>query len=170
MAIAPKGLLRYYVLELLSGNPMSGSEIMNKIEEASGGLWRPSPGSIYPLLEWLRDKGYVKVATSQETGVKQYALTDKGRRFLEEQREVKIFLRKTWRFFAPHFLDLLYLRMMKDERRELVETIKYFLQTFVDLENRILEENSREYVGDIIRILRNAADELNEVKKKIGGV
>ncbi|MBS7627233.1 PadR family transcriptional regulator, partial [Candidatus Bathyarchaeota archaeon] len=49
-AMVPKGFLRYKVLKLLKEKPMAGSEIMGVIEEQTGGYWRPSPGSIYPLL------------------------------------------------------------------------------------------------------------------------
>ncbi len=79
MAMVPKGFLRYKVLRLLDEKPMSGSEIMVEIERQTEGRWKPSPGSIYPLLSWLQDKGYIKEAAEQEAGIKRYALTDKAR-------------------------------------------------------------------------------------------
>ncbi|MEN2974424.1 MAG: PadR family transcriptional regulator [Candidatus Caldarchaeales archaeon] len=167
MAIVPKGLLRYYVLELISKKPISGSEIMNEIEEASGGLWRPSPGSIYPLLEWLRDRGCIKEATVRETGIKKYVLTYKGRKLLEEQREIKNTLKKSWKFFAPHFLNLFYVGDVSDEKRELIRSVKYFMQSFVDLEDKILEKNYKDCIEDVVKILKNAAEELNEVRRRL---
>ncbi|MCS7136732.1 MAG: PadR family transcriptional regulator, partial [Aigarchaeota archaeon] len=60
MAAVPKGFLRLQVLELLNEKPMSGSEIMSEVERRTNGCWRPSPGSVYPLLAWLQDNGYVR--------------------------------------------------------------------------------------------------------------
>ena len=53
---------------------MSGSELMEEIEKHTGGHWKPSPGSIYPLLSWLQDNGYIKELPS-ENGLKRYELT-----------------------------------------------------------------------------------------------
>ncbi len=46
-----RGILRPIILTLLRNTKLSGTEIMDKVQEMSGGWWRPSPGSIYPLLE-----------------------------------------------------------------------------------------------------------------------
>ena len=51
--------LRMGVLSILARGPKNGAEIMNSIEEMSQGWWRPSPGSIYPLLESLLQEGSV---------------------------------------------------------------------------------------------------------------
>ncbi len=87
-AAVPKGYLKRYILMLLSEKPMSGAEIMEEIQRRSGGLWKPSPGSVYPLLAWLQDNGYIK--ESQKilgNGSKRYTLTDKGKQILEELKE-----------------------------------------------------------------------------------
>jgi DNA-binding PadR family transcriptional regulator len=56
---------------------MHGYEIIQQIEERSGGVWRPSPGSIYPSLQLLADEGLV---TGDETGGRRlFTLTDTGR-------------------------------------------------------------------------------------------
>src|SRR5438093_12559198 len=52
--------LRTMVVTMVSRNPMNGSEIMDQIEAMSQGWWRPSPGSIYPLLEELREDGVLR--------------------------------------------------------------------------------------------------------------
>lgn len=66
--------LRTMVVTMVSRNPMNGSEIMDQIEAMSQGWWRPSPGSIYPLLEELREDGVLR---KREDG--RYELTEKGR-------------------------------------------------------------------------------------------
>jgi len=85
-SIVPKGYLRYQVLRLLNTKPMSGSEIMKQLEEQTDGRWRPSPGSIYPLLAWLQDNLYIE-ETASEAGVKRYKLTESGKIFLNEHEK-----------------------------------------------------------------------------------
>ena len=99
-AMVPKGFLRYQVLRLLKEKPMSGSEIMSEIEEETDGNWRPSPGSIYPLLAWLQDNGYVNEAEG-EPGIKRYSLTEKGGAFLEENVQMQEKLGKRLAHYGP---------------------------------------------------------------------
>ncbi len=54
------GGLRRWVLSLLAKKPLNGVEIMDELEEMSLGWWRPSPGSVYPLLSELLSDGFVK--------------------------------------------------------------------------------------------------------------
>lgn len=68
------GGLKYYVLWLLSTEPMKGSEIMDKIQGQTMGWWRPSPGSIYPLLSALENE---KLVHKEADG--KYSLTQEGR-------------------------------------------------------------------------------------------
>ena len=81
----PRGLLRFYVLNLLNERPISGSEIIAEIQRETEGHWKPSPGSIYPLLAWFQDNGYAKKLRKGEGGIKRYALTEKGKKFLKSQ-------------------------------------------------------------------------------------
>lgn len=70
---------------MLVKNPMSGVEIVEAIEKETGGRWKPSSGSIYPLLARLNSRGYTTEAPSEETGMKRYQLTPKGKMFVEKQ-------------------------------------------------------------------------------------
>ena len=87
-AMVPKGYLRYHVLESLNQQPMSGSELMDAIQKHTEGTWKPSPGSIYPLLAWLQDNAYIKELPT-ENGFKRYELTQSGKDFLEEQTKIR---------------------------------------------------------------------------------
>lgn len=60
MQFAQRGWLRPTVLKILGEGPMNGIEIMNSIQEMSRGWWRPSPGSVYPLLEALSTEGMIR--------------------------------------------------------------------------------------------------------------
>src|SRR5208337_3173097 len=84
-AMVPKGFLRYELLKKVSEKPMSGSEIMTELESETQGYWKPSPGSIYPLLAWLQDQKYIKEADQAEPGIRRYTMTEEGKAFLETE-------------------------------------------------------------------------------------
>lgn len=67
------GGLKYVVLFLLSDGPKNGAEIMETVERMTMGAWRPSPGSIYPLLTQLTDEGFIRKRDDQR-----YELTAAG--------------------------------------------------------------------------------------------
>ena len=56
----PRGFSRHYILELLSEQPMTGKEIIDKAIIQTGGKWKPSPGLIYPLLGRLLEGGFIE--------------------------------------------------------------------------------------------------------------
>jgi len=72
-----RGDVRVAILALLSEQPMHGYQIIQQIEERSGGSWKPSPGSVYPTLQLLTDEGMVDV--EEQGGRKTYSLTEAGR-------------------------------------------------------------------------------------------
>ena len=59
---------------MLHNEPKNGAEIINEVGKASLGLWRPSPGSVYPLLEDLCQDGLIQ---KREDG--KYEVTERGR-------------------------------------------------------------------------------------------
>ena len=79
---AGRGDIRAAILALLGESPMHGYQIMSELSERSGGVWRPSPGSVYPTLQVLQDEGLVSSAES-EGGRRTFALTDDGRAAVE---------------------------------------------------------------------------------------
>ena len=81
----PRGDVRAAILVLLAEEPRNGYGIMQEIEERSAGAWRPSPGSVYPVLQQLEDEGLVRADESGERKLMQ--LTDAGRHYVEGRRE-----------------------------------------------------------------------------------
>ena len=73
-----RGDVRAAILALLAERPMHGYEMIQEIAQRSNGLWRPSPGSVYPTLQLLVDEGLI-VATETEGSKKLFDLTDQGR-------------------------------------------------------------------------------------------
>ena len=81
---ARRGDVRAALLLLLAEEPRNGYQLMQEIERRSDGVWRPSPGSVYPALQQLEDEGLV---APTEEGRKAFTLTDTGRAHVEEHRE-----------------------------------------------------------------------------------
>jgi len=80
------GDIKYVILKVLSDKPMHGYEVMKALEEETSGCYKPSPGSVYPTLQWLEDEGLVRAKDVE--GKKVYEITDAGLKFLEEHRDV----------------------------------------------------------------------------------
>jgi DNA-binding PadR family transcriptional regulator len=72
-----RGEIRTAVLAVLADEPAHGYQIIQTLEERSGGMWRPSPGSVYPMLQMLEDENLVQAA--EHEGKRVYELTDAGR-------------------------------------------------------------------------------------------
>jgi DNA-binding PadR family transcriptional regulator len=77
-----RGDVRLALLMLLAEEPRNGYQLMQTIEDRSGGRWRPSPGSVYPTLAQLEDEGLIRGI--ERDGTKLFELTDQGRERLEE--------------------------------------------------------------------------------------
>jgi DNA-binding PadR family transcriptional regulator len=89
---ARRGDVRAAALALLAEEPMNGYQIIQAIGERSDGVWRPSPGSVYPALQQLEDEGLIR-AQSGDGGRRAYQLTDEGREYVEAHPEE---LRAPW--------------------------------------------------------------------------
>jgi len=106
----PRGFSRYFILELLKKTPRTGKEIINYAVKQSNGIWKPSPGLIYPLLGRLLDERLV-----EETQDGKYQLTKKGRDtasdvdkvndIIKKQLEVLFRLGNVGRFVAIDLLE-----------------------------------------------------------------
>jgi DNA-binding PadR family transcriptional regulator len=80
-----RGDVRTALLMLLAEEPRNGYQLMQVIEERSEGLWRPSPGSVYPVLSQLEDEGLVRA--TERDGAKVFELTDAGRERVAETKD-----------------------------------------------------------------------------------
>src|SRR5215472_2915054 len=89
---ARRGDVRAAALALLAEQPMNGYQIIQEIGERSGGVWRPSPGSIYPALQQLEDEGLIRTEAA-DGGRRAYRLTDEGRAYADSHADE---LRAPW--------------------------------------------------------------------------
>jgi DNA-binding PadR family transcriptional regulator len=82
---ARRGDFRTAALLLLAEEPRNGYQLMQEVEERSGGVWNPSPGSVYPALAQLEDEGLIR--TDEQDGRRVFSITDAGRASLAERGE-----------------------------------------------------------------------------------
>ncbi|NGP16781.1 PadR family transcriptional regulator [Devosia aurantiaca] len=79
------GDLRLVALYLIEQQPRHGYDLIKAVEERSKGVYSPSPGIVYPALTYLEEAGFV--TSSADGNKKLYAITDEGRKHLEENRD-----------------------------------------------------------------------------------
>lgn len=82
-ALVARGDFKMIVLAVLKERPMHGYEISSFIEKQSHGIYRPSPGAIYPSLRNLLDKRYIKIKSEERRKI--YQITPAGKRLLKEK-------------------------------------------------------------------------------------
>jgi DNA-binding PadR family transcriptional regulator len=82
---ARRGDVRAAILAVLAEQPMNGYQLIQEIAERSGGMWKPSPGSIYPTLQQLEDEGLV--TADAESGRRTFTLTDEGTAYVADHAE-----------------------------------------------------------------------------------
>jgi len=145
----PRGFSRYFILELLKKKSHTGKEIIDYASEQSNGIWKPSPGLIYPLLGRLLDEGLI-----EETKDGKYQLTKKGAEtaqdvdkvndIVKKQLDVLFRLGNVGRFVAMDLLEKIFtmgsilssnVTKMTDE-----ETLKY--KKFLQDELKKIDENT----------------------------
>ena len=147
----PKGMLRHLALKILKDRPMSGSEIMEKIEEYAD--WRPSPGSIYPLLAHLQEEKLIEPHPNEDPSLKRFALTEGGLKELEEHGR-----------FDEHFrnrqicIHKIYWLLHRDMPEDLYESFSAFLEAVEETYMRVkaspeASERFKEVLGEASRRL-----------------
>src|SRR6202050_2583654 len=82
---ARRGDIRTAALLLLAEEPRNGYQIMQEVEERSEGVWRPSPGSVYPALQQLEDEGLIRSSVGGGGTGKVFELTDAGKAHVQER-------------------------------------------------------------------------------------
>ena len=145
---------------------MSGAEIVEVIERETGGKWKPSPGSIYPLLAWLQDKGYTSESSTVESGMKRYVLTDRGKQFFEEQVKFgQSFLEKL-EWLAPMLVGGFHFGANHENLLYAKESAKRLLETFIEFQ-AIKDSLTKQDVEEIVEILDCSDRQLKKVARRI---
>jgi DNA-binding PadR family transcriptional regulator len=166
-AMVPKGFLRYHVLEALNEKAMSGSELMDEIQKSTGGSWKPSPGSIYPLLAWLQDNAYIKELPT-ENGFKRYELTQSGKDLLEEQTKIREKFRDVG-FMTNPFFDRFFSNLPQEKTVQIRASMKRLLVSSIKLGKTLRENYSEKDLDEALKVLDDTSKKLEEMNDKLKG-
>jgi len=162
----PRGLLRFLVLKFLAEKPMSGAEIVEVIERETGGKWKPSPGSIYPLLAWLQDKGYTNESSRVESGMKRYILTEEGKKFFEEHVKFGQKFLEKMEWLAPMLIGGFHFGTNHENLLDARESAKRVLETFIEFQ-AIKDNLTKQDVEEIVKILDYSDRQLKKIALRI---
>jgi DNA-binding PadR family transcriptional regulator len=167
-AMVPKGFIRYHVLEALNEKPMSGSELMENIEKHTGGFWKPSPGSIYPLLSWLQDNGYIKELPT-ENGLKRYELTPSGKALLEEQEKIRKKFREEVGFLPAPFFDSFLMKIPPEKTVEIRDAMRRLAIAFFHVGSTLQKNFSEQALNEALNAVNETSKKLEDINKKLKG-
>jgi DNA-binding PadR family transcriptional regulator len=142
---ARRGDIRTAALLLLNEEPRNGYQIMQEVEERSDGVWRPSPGSVYPALQQLEDEGLIR---SQELeGRKLFQLTDEGRAYVKERGEDK---QAPWEQMSGD---------VSDQAHELGRLIREVASAF----SQVVKTGSEAQMGEARKVLAQTRKDLYRI-------
>jgi DNA-binding PadR family transcriptional regulator len=143
---ARRGDMKYIILNALLDESMHGYDVIRQLEEKSDGLWKPSPGSVYPTLSLLEDEDLVTYKT--ENGKKIYSITDKGRDELKNTP-----LKNPWE------------RWEKDDVKKIVK-IRSAMKQIMPALSQINHSGDDKKIEQAFSIIKKATDELTELAEK----
>jgi len=144
----PRGFSRHYILELLSDQPMTGKEIIDKAILQTEGKWKPSPGLIYPLLGRLLEEELIE---EHENG--RYGITKKGISIASDIKNVHNVIQK--------HLDVVFRigNMGRFMTMDLLDRIFTIGSTLSSNLNKMTEEEKNKYQEFLV-------NELNKLSKQ----
>jgi DNA-binding PadR family transcriptional regulator len=167
----PRGLLRFYILRLLMEGSMKGYELITRIENRTQGVWKPGPGSIYPMIASLRREGLIestgdrKKERPPQRGT-MLQITEKGRDTLNRFRQgfksrmqsqnLSLFGIFAEMVFPGQGLDEVMLGARKGE----IERLKRFLDD--DYWKTISPERKKKFLGAYAKILQEELEVVNK--------
>ncbi|MCG8710244.1 PadR family transcriptional regulator [Brenneria sp. 4F2] len=146
------GELRLVALNLLAQNPSHGYELIKAIESLTDSHYAPSPGVLYPTLDFLQEQNLIAI-TDELNGRKKFDITDDGRQYLEQRKEAlqqileRIKTRTAGMALRKH-----------PEMKRALDNIKSVLDLKVNRED-INEETLKKIIG----IVDNAAAEIAQI-------
>ena len=150
----PRGILHHISLVILRKGPMSGSELAEEIEQYTD--WRPSPGSIYPLLSQLKEDGMIEPYPNEDPSLKRFKITEKGLRILEEQKRHDEHFRRRQRSIRKIYWRL---------HREMPEDVYNSFTSLIDTveETYMKARSSPEAAARFREVLDEASRRLTEI-------
>jgi DNA-binding PadR family transcriptional regulator len=155
-----QGDLKLLALALIAEQPRHGYELIKLIEEKTSGLYSPSPGVVYPTLTFLEEAGYV--TAESEGAKKRYTITEEGRAYLEENRDVADMVLERLAAIAERFARRRRWGSERDEedRRDVPKLVDAALENLRAAAVKRLEGQNGEAETRIVEILARAAQDI----------
>lgn len=153
-----RGHTKLIVLTLLRTASLTGYDIMKKIREKTLGFWRLTPGGVYPILQGLEKRGYIKGTRKPEDGRrrKTYEITDEGKKLLETALQKQQQIAKTMRdLISDYARDILNI--------ELPDNIPPFTSNMFSIVNYLKGKP----IEDQVRILTKTRERMLKLIKRI---
>lgn len=130
-----RGDIRAGILVLLLEGPMHGYQLIHELHERSGGVWRPSPGSVYPTLKRLSAEGLVAAADAGGHR-REFTLTDDGRTEADRLAAIST----PWE------------ELLADEDKDAIE-LRDLVESVVDAARQVVRVAEPQQVADAKRVL-----------------
>jgi DNA-binding PadR family transcriptional regulator len=154
-----QGDLRLIALALIAEQPRHGYDLIKQLEEKTSGWYSPSPGIVYPTLTYLEESGHL---TSQTDGTKKlYTITEEGRAYLEENREVVDAVMSRLAYIGKKAKRMRERFGEEEERRGSAPLVKAALDNLREVAAKRLAGDPRSEAR-IVEILARAAGELRD--------
>lgn len=145
------GDLRLVLLALVERKPSHGYELIKAIEEASSGLYVPSPGVIYPTLTLLEEQDFLEPAVAGN-GRKSYQITVLGKQELQKhQAAIEVIFAR----LAGAGRDHRHEGNLAEGIAEVMHRLRYLLRG-----NMMRADLTQEQVGRINQALLAAVEEI----------
>lgn len=147
------GDLHIMVLSLVAKKPSYGYEIIKDIQEASNGLYVPSPGVIYPTLTLLEEQGFLE-SQIVERNRKSFTITPEGAAHLAQNKETEAVIARK----LAKARDL-------QQGSNLAEDIEMAVSRFKALlrHKMVLKQLNEEQTRQIASIINDAVKQIEEV-------
>nr|WP_274922017.1 PadR family transcriptional regulator [Providencia sp. G1(2023)] len=147
------GDLHIMVLSLVAKKPSYGYEIIKDIQEASNGLYVPSPGVIYPTLTLLEEQGFLE-SQIVERNRKSFTITPEGASHLAQNKDIEVVIARK-------------LAKARDMQQggNLAEDIEMAVSRFKALlrHKMVLKQLNEEQTRQIASIINDAVKQIEEV-------
>jgi DNA-binding PadR family transcriptional regulator len=141
---------------------------MDEIQKHTGGTWKPSPGSIYPLLAWLQDNTCIKELPT-ENGFKRYELTQSGKELLEEQKKIRDQFTQNSGFLAGPFFDGFFGKLPQEKSDRVRASTKRLFVATIKLSKALRDNYSEKELDEALKALDEASTKLEQIKTRLAG-
>ena len=102
-----RGFITVYILHSLSKEPKSGYDLLSEINCKCGDRWKPSKGTIYPLLGQLEEEGLIAVKDVGKRSKNVFEITPKGKKMLSEFRKEREMMKEKLAHFRNLMADVM---------------------------------------------------------------